>query len=35
LLGVPLPAFGVVGYLFAGVMGLWLVVAILRSGKLS
>lgn len=32
---VPLQAFGVAGYLVAGVMGLWLVVAILRSGKLS
>jgi len=35
LLGVPLPAFGIAGYLVAGVMGLWLVIAILRSGKLS
>lgn len=34
-MGIPLPAFGVAGYLVAGVMGLWLVVAILRSGKLS
>jgi ubiquinone biosynthesis protein len=35
LLHVPLQAFGVVGYILAGVMGLWLVIAILRSGKLS
>jgi len=34
-LGIPLPVFGVAGYLIAGVMGLWLVIAILRSGKLS
>ncbi len=26
--------FGVLGYLFAGVIGLWLVIAILRSGKI-
>ena len=35
LLGVPLWVLGVAGYLVAGVMGLGLVVAILRSGKLS
>jgi ubiquinone biosynthesis protein len=29
-----LSAFGLVGYLFAGVLGLWLAVAIMRSGKL-
>jgi len=34
-LDIPLWAFGVAGYLIAGVMGLGLVVAILRSGKLS
>jgi ubiquinone biosynthesis protein len=28
------PLFGVLGYIFAGVLGVWLVVAILRSGKL-
>ncbi len=28
------PLFGILGYIFAGVLGLWLVVAILRSGKL-
>ncbi len=28
------PAFGVVGFLIAGILGLWLVVAILRSGRL-
>jgi ubiquinone biosynthesis protein len=28
------PALGIVGYILAGVLGLWLVVAILRSGKL-
>jgi ubiquinone biosynthesis protein len=33
--GIPLWAVGVVGYLVAGVMGLWLVVSIVRSGKLS
>ena len=32
LLGLPL--FGVVGYLLAGVFGIGLVIAILRSGKL-
>ena len=35
ILGVPLRVFGVAGYLVAGVMGLWLAVAILRSGKMS
>ncbi len=29
-----LSAFGLVGYLFAGILGLWLAVAIMRSGKL-
>ncbi|HEX9933745.1 MAG TPA: AarF/ABC1/UbiB kinase family protein [bacterium] len=29
-----LSAFGLVGYLFAGLLGLWLVVAIMRSGRL-
>jgi len=33
--GVPLRAIGVLGYLVAGIMGLGLVIAILRSGKLS
>ena len=28
------PLFGILGYIFAGVLGVWLVVAILRSGKL-
>jgi ubiquinone biosynthesis protein len=32
LLGYPL--FGILGYIFAGVLGVWLVIAILRSGKL-
>lgn len=27
------PAFGMVGYITAGVMGLWLVISILRSGR--
>jgi ubiquinone biosynthesis protein len=27
------PALGVVGYLFAGVLGVWLAIAILRSGR--
>jgi len=35
ILGVPLQAFGLIGYFIAGVMGLGLVIAILRSGKLS
>jgi len=35
LLHIPLPVLGVIGYVVAGVMGLWLVIAILRSGKLS
>ena len=30
-----LPLLGLTGYLVAGIMGFWLVVAILRSGKLS
>jgi ubiquinone biosynthesis protein len=30
-----LPLLGLTGYLFAGIMGLWLVIAIIRSGKLS
>jgi len=33
--GIPLPALGFTGYLVAGIMGLGLVVAMLRSGKLS
>ncbi len=32
---IPLSALGIIGYLFAGIMGLWLVVAILRSGRMS
>jgi ubiquinone biosynthesis protein len=28
------PLFGILGYIFAGVLGVWLVIAILRSGKL-
>jgi len=28
------PAFGIAGFLFAGLLGIWLVVAILRSGRL-
>ena len=32
LLGYPL--FGILGYIFAGMLGVWLVIAILRSGKL-
>ncbi len=35
LLGLPLSAVGMLGFVIAGFMGLWLVVAILRSGKLS
>lgn len=35
LLGVPTWFLGITGYLVAGIMGLWLVVAIARSGKLS
>lgn len=34
-LGIPLPALGLGGYLVAGMMGLGLLVAMLRSGKLS
>ncbi len=33
--GIPTWGFGVIGYLVAGLMGLWLIVAIVRSGKLS
>ncbi|RMD92576.1 MAG: hypothetical protein D6813_05645 [Calditrichaeota bacterium] len=32
ILGYPL--FGILGYLFAGLLGVWLVIAILRSGRL-
>jgi len=28
------PLFGILGFAFAGVLGIWLVIAILRSGKL-
>ncbi len=28
------PLLGIVGYSFAGVLGIWLVIAILRSGRL-
>lgn len=34
-LDIPLQAFGIVGYLFAGVMGIALLWAIFRSGRLS
>ena len=33
--GVRIQTFGFVGYLVAAIMGLWLLLAILRSGKLS
>ena len=29
-----MPAIGIVGYLFAALMGVWLLVAILRHGKM-
>lgn len=32
LLGYPL--FGMLGYIFAGILGIWLVIAILRSGRM-
>ncbi len=32
LLGYPL--LGILGYAFAGILGIWLVLAMLRSGKL-
>ncbi|MHC4609408.1 MAG: hypothetical protein ACYS7M_03570, partial [Planctomycetota bacterium] len=35
ILGVPLQWFGVIGYLFAGVLGIGLLWAIFRSGRLS
>jgi ubiquinone biosynthesis protein len=35
IFGIPLWSYGLVGYVLAGFMGLWLVVAIIRSGKLS
>lgn len=35
VLGVPLPLLGLAGYLFAGIMGVALVWAIWRSGKMS
>ncbi len=28
------PMFGILGYIFAGILGVWLTIAILRSGKL-
>jgi ubiquinone biosynthesis protein len=28
------PVFGFIGYIIAGIMGLWLAIAILRSGRL-
>ena len=28
------PMFGILGYVFAGILGIWLVIAILRSGRL-
>jgi ubiquinone biosynthesis protein len=28
------PLFGILGYIFAGLLGVWLVIAILRSGRL-
>jgi ubiquinone biosynthesis protein len=34
LLGIPLQMLGIVGYVFAGFLGLGLVYAILRSGRL-
>ncbi len=33
--GIPTWSLGVIGYVLAGLMGLWLVIAIVRSGKLS
>ena len=35
VLGIPLQALGLVGYFIAGLMGIGLIIAILRSGKLS
>lgn len=35
LFGLPLWFYGITGYIVAGILGLWLVIAILRSGKLS
>lgn len=35
LLGIPLPALGLVGYILAGIMGLSLVLTIIRSGRVS
>ena len=35
LFGLPISYLAVAGYIAAGVMGLGLVIAILRSGKLS
>jgi ubiquinone biosynthesis protein len=35
LLRIPLQLVGIAGYLLAGIMGAWLLFAILRSGKLS
>ena len=29
-----MPVIGIIGYLFAGIMGIWLVISILRSGRL-
>jgi hypothetical protein len=35
LFGLPIRAFGILGYVFAGILGAGLVWAIIRSGKLS
>ncbi len=31
---IGLPVFGLAGYVIAGILGLWLVIAILRSGRI-
>ncbi|NLX13716.1 MAG: AarF/ABC1/UbiB kinase family protein [Phycisphaerales bacterium] len=33
--GLPIQALGMIGYLVAGIMGIWLLIAFLRSGRLS
>jgi ubiquinone biosynthesis protein len=35
VLGIPLRSIGVAGYLVAGVMGFWLLISIIRRGRLS
>ncbi len=35
VLGLPIQSLGLIGYIVAGMMGIWLLIAFLRSGRLS